>query len=431
MRIAIQTLGCKVNQSESSSMEGMLRNECHDIVGYDDNPDVCIINTCTVTGKSDYQSRQLIRKAIKTGARVLATGCYAQLKPDELLKIEGLDLIVGNSDKKDIVSYINKLIDNKTDPSFNVNPHSSSLSLQPYYSTRSRAFLKVQDGCNFSCTYCAVPLARGKSRSLRQEDVRIAAERLSSDGFNEIVLTGIHIGCYGLDLYPKSSLLEIVNMLIDSFSHIRFRLSSLEPHEFKDEYLSFINNGNLCAHLHIPLQNGSDKILKAMNRSYTTEFFKKVIDRILLVCPDISIGSDIITGFPGENENDFNDTLKFIEELPLSYFHVFPYSKRSNTPASLFNDQVNDKIKRDRVKTLIDISTNKRLAFINNSLGKILDVIIENKSLNTNIYKGISDNYLRLMIRANDLSKGQRIKVRVISLTRSGLFAEPVNLSNK
>jgi len=431
MRIAIKTLGCKVNQSESSSMEGMLRSEDHDIVDYNDHPDICIVNTCTVTGKSDYQSRQLIRRAIKTGARVLATGCYAQLKPDELAKIEGLDLIIGNSDKKDIVNYINKLTAHDTYPSLSAFPHSSSLSLQPYYSSRSRAFLKIQDGCDFSCTYCTVPLARGRSRSLKQDDVRTAAETLSIDGFNEIVLTGIHIGCYGLDLNPKSSLLEIVKMLIASFPHIRFRLSSLEPHEFKDDYISYIKSGNLCSHLHIPLQSGSNRILKAMNRGYTTDFYKKVIDKILNAFPDIAIGTDVIAGFPGENEDDFNETVEFIDHLPVSYLHVFPYSKRSNTPASSFYHQVRDQIKHHRVNVLIEISNKKRIAHLNRNLGKILDVIIENRATNSTFYKGISDNYLKLLVRSNGLSKGQRIKARVISLTRSGLFAEPVNLSNK
>jgi len=431
MRIAIKTLGCKVNQSESSSMEGMLRNQDHDIVDYNDNPDICIVNTCTVTGKSDYQSRQLIRKAIKTGARVLATGCYAQLKPDELEKIEGLNLIIGNSGKKDIISYINKLAAGDTCHSLSAYPHLSSLSLQPYYSTRSRAFLKIQDGCDFSCTYCTVPLARGRSRSLKQDDVRTAAERLSIDGFNEIVLTGIHIGCYGLDLNPKSSLLDIVKMLIASFPHLRFRLSSLEPHEFKDEYLSYVKSGNLCSHLHIPLQSGSNKILKAMNRGYTTEFYKKVIDRIMYACPDIAIGTDIIAGFPGENEADFNESAEFIRNLPVNYLHVFPYSRRANTQALLFDEQINDQIKRERVNKLLDISYKKRIDHLNRNLGKILDVVIENKITNSSLYKGISDNYLKLVVRSNGLSKGQRIKVRVISLTRSGLFAEPVNLSNK
>jgi len=427
MRIAIQTLGCKVNQSESSSMEGMLRNENHDIVAYEDNPDICIINTCTVTGKSDYQSRQLIRKALRSGMKVIATGCYSQLRSDEISKIEGLDLVIGNSENKDIISHIEKLARSNDKPSVIVSSPSPKLTLQPYYSTRSRAFLKIQDGCDFSCTYCTVPLARGKSRSLGQNDVRIAAERMSSDGYNEIVLTGIHIGCYGLDLIPECSLLDIVNMLIESFPHIRFRLSSLEPNEFKDDYLTFINKGNLCAHLHIPLQSGSDKILKAMNRSYTTEFFKRVIDRILSVCPDIAIGTDIITGFPGENENDFNDTVDFIDKLSLSYFHIFPYSKRSNTPASLFKDQITDKIKRDRVNILIDISNKKRLAYLNSKLGKYLDVIVESNSSTNGLYKGISDNYIRLMIRAGNLSKGQRLRVRVISLTNNVLITKPIN----
>jgi len=431
MRIAIKTLGCKVNQSESSSMEGMLRSEDHDIVDYNDNPDICIVNTCTVTGKSDYQSRQLIRRAIKTGARVIATGCYAQLRPDELAKIEGLDLIIGNSEKKDIVSYLNKPTSHDTYPSLSAFSHSSSLSLQPYYSTRSRAFLKIQDGCDFSCTYCTVPLARGRSRSLKQDDVRKAAERLSIDGFNEIVLTGIHIGCYGLDLNPKSSLLDIVKMLIASFPHIRFRLSSLEPHEFKDDYISYINSGNLCAHLHVPLQSGSNRMLKAMNRGYTTDFYMKVIDRILNACPDIAVGTDVIAGFPGENEDDFNESVEFIDHLPVSYLHVFPYSKRPNTPASLFDDQVSDQIKRQRVNVLLEISHKKRIAYLNRNLGKILDVIIENNVTNSSLYKGISDNYLKLFVRSNRLSRGQRIKARVISLTRPGLFAEPVNLSYK
>jgi len=431
MRIAIKTLGCKVNQSESASMEGMLRNEDHDIVDYNDNPDICIINTCTVTGKSDYQSRQLIRRAIKSGTRVLATGCYAQLRPDELSKIEGLDLIIGNSDKKDIVSYINKLTAGNVCQSSDTNPLSRALSLQPYYSTRSRAFLKIQDGCDFSCTYCTVPLARGRSRSLNRDDVRTAAERLSIDGFNEIVLTGIHIGCYGLDLDPKSSLLDIVKMLIASLPHIRFRLSSLEPHEFKDEFLSYVKSGNLCAHLHIPLQSGSNRILKAMNRGYSTEFYKKVIDRILNACPDITIGTDVIAGFPGEDEDDFNESFEFIEHLPVSYLHVFPYSKRANTPASLYYNQVSDKIKRQRVNALIEISHKQRIAHLNRNLGKILDVVIENMATNSSLYKGISDNYLKILVRSEGLSKGQRLKARVISLTRSGLFAEPVNLSNK
>ena len=427
MRIAIQTLGCKVNQSESSAIEGILKNENHEIVNYNDEPDVCIVNTCTVTAKSDYQSRQLIRKALKNGSKVIATGCYAQLRPDELSKIEGLGLVIGNSAKKDIVRYIQKLTDNNTGPSVIVDQPSTPLTLQPYYSNRSRAFLKVQDGCNFSCSYCAVSLAGGRSRSLNTIDVINAVERLDHAGYKEIILTGIHLGSYGLDLKPTSSLLEIVNLLVKSFPPIRFRISSIEPQELKEDFLLYIKDGSVCAHLHIPLQSGSDKILKKMGRGYTTAFYKKVLDRIISVCPDVAIGTDIITGFPGESEKDFEETVEFIQELPLSYLHVFPYSKRPNTSASLFKDQVEKEIKKDRVNILLDIANQKQYTYLNNNLGRILDVIVENKSSTEGLYKGISDNYIKLLIKSATLTKGQRLKVEVISLTDSGLISEPIN----
>jgi threonylcarbamoyladenosine tRNA methylthiotransferase MtaB len=427
MRIAIQTLGCKVNQSESSAIEGILRNENHEIVNYNDGPDVCIVNTCTVTAKSDYQSRQLIRKALKKGAKVIATGCYAQLKPGELSKIEGLGLVIGNSAKKDIVKHIQELTENNIGPAVIIAPPSTPLTLQPYYSSRSRAFLKIQDGCSFSCSYCAVPLARGRSRSLNTTDVINAVERLDNAGYKEVILTGIHLGSYGLDIKPVSSLLEIVDMLVKSFSQIRFRLSSIEPHEFKEDFLSYIKNGSVCAHLHIPLQSGSDRILKMMGRSYTTSFYKKVINSIISACPDAAIGTDIISGFPGESEKDFKESVELIQELPLSYLHVFPYSKRPNTPASLFKNQVGDEIKKNRVNILLDIANQKQNIYLNRNIGRILDVIVENKIPNELLYKAISDNYIKLLIKSGTLKKGQRLKVKVISLTDIELISEPIN----
>ncbi len=427
MKVAIATLGCKVNQSESASIEGLLKNKNHEIVTTADNPDIYIINTCTVTAKSDYQSRQLIRKALKTGAKVIAAGCYAQLKPDDLLKIEGLHLIIGNSAKKDIINHIEKLKYNNCDASVIDNyPLSAPLTLQPYHSNKARAFLKIQDGCNFSCSYCAVPLARGKSRSLNIQDIINAVNELNNAGYKEIVLTGIHIGSYGLDLYPKSSLLNIVSMLIQYFPHIRFRLSSIEPQEFKADYLSYIKEGSLCAHLHIPLQSGSDRILNEMNRGYSTIFFKKIIDTIESTNPDISIGTDIIAGFPGETEKEFKETVKFLEQLPLSYMHVFPYSKRPNTRAILSNSHINESIKQDRVKTLLTIANNMKNTYLKKNLGKTLDVIVEDKSITTGLYIGISDNYIKLSIISDNLSKGQRLKVKVISLTKSGLISKPL-----
>ena len=435
MKVAIATLGCKVNQSESASIEGALRNNNYEIVKHTDNPDVCIINTCTVTAKSDYQSRQMIRKFARSGAKVIATGCYAQLKPDELSKIEGLALIVGNSEKERLISYLEDIPDNdiRSDESakcrISVRPPASHLSAQPYHSSRSRAFLKIQDGCNFSCSYCTVPLARGKSRSLNPQDILLSVKKLSSDGYKEVVLTGIHIGSYGLGLQPKSSLLDVVKEITKTYPEIRIRLSSIEPQEFDEEFLSLIKERNVCPHLHIPLQSGSDNILKAMNRGYSTSYYKQLINRIVTACPDISIGTDVITGFPGETDKDFNDTVKFIDQLPLSYLHVFPYSKRPDTKASSFGNQINDKLKKERVKILIEIGESKKIAYMQRSLGCILDVIVEKKSAIDRYYKAISDNYLRLLVKSDNLTSvtsGESLKVRVISLTDRVLRAEPL-----
>lgn len=424
MKIAIQTLGCKVNQSESAAIEGILRNNHYDVVECFDNPDVCIINTCTVTGKSDYQSRQLIRKAAKSGARVIVTGCYAQLSADDLSNIEGIDLVVGNAGKSDLLNYLNNYSMNNDKPIIDLGMPNSPLKQLPYYSNRSRAFLKIQDGCNFSCTYCTVPLARGKSRSLNTHDVFAAVDDLKIQGYKEIVFTGIHIGSYGLDVHPKSSLLEIVKEVTRAYPEIRFRLSSIEPQEFREEFLSIIKEGNLCPHLHIPLQSGSDKILKLMNRGYSTEYYKRIINNILTEFPDISIGTDLITGFPGESDKDFDDTVKFIQELPLSYLHVFPYSRRPNTKALMLKNHVSDVTRKSRVKTLREISKQKKKVYMKKYLHSLMDIIVEDKHSNTSYYNAISDNYLRLFIESKNLHPGQRIMARVKSMTDSGLVAQ-------
>lgn len=432
MKVAIHTLGCKVNQSESASIEGALRNNNYEIVKHTDNPDVCIINTCTVTAKSDYQSRQMIRKFARSGAKVIATGCYAQLRPDELSGIEGLALIVGNSEKERLISYLEDLPDNgicsheSGKCRISVRAPAAPLSSQPYHSSRSRAFLKIQDGCNFSCSYCIVPLARGKSRSLNPQDILSSVEKLSSDGYKEVVLTGIHIGSYGLRLQPKSSLLDIVKKITKTYPELRIRLSSIEPREFDEEFLSLIKGRNVCPHLHIPLQSGSDSILKAMNRGYTTSYYEQLINRIVTACPGISIGTDVITGFPGETDKDFKETVKFIDRLPLSYLHVFPYSKRPDTKASSFSNQINDKLKKERVKILIEIGKSKKDDYLKESLGCILDVIVEKKPVTNEYYTAISDNYLRVFVKSDNIASGDNIKARVISLTDAGLRAEPL-----
>ncbi|MEF9475635.1 MAG: tRNA (N(6)-L-threonylcarbamoyladenosine(37)-C(2))-methylthiotransferase MtaB [Candidatus Mariimomonas ferrooxydans] len=454
MKVAIYTLGCKVNQAESASIEGTMRGHGHEIVQMHrdtdrDRPDVCIINTCTVTSKSDYQSRQMIRRAVKSGARVIATGCYAQLRPKELLKINGLDFILGNSEKDKLQEYFDKLSsaklktenlgsvpncnDNESMKRVLVESPETPMKLGPYCSNRSRAFLKIQDGCNFSCSYCTVPMARGKSRSLNPADVLKAVEKLVADGYEEIVLTGIHIGSYGLELKPESSLLGIVNKIINDNPLIRLRLSSIEPQEFKKDFLSLIkqggtnrSRGRLCPHLHIPLQSGSDNVLKLMKRGYNISFFKKLINEIVMIHPDISIGTDIIVGFPGESENDFKDTIKFLEELPLSYIHVFPYSQRPYTRASTLKGQISNEIKKKRVNIILEIARKKKNAYLIRHLGKTLNVIVERKTATTCFYRAISENYIRPLVKADNLIEGKSLLVKAVSISDGELISMPV-----
>ena len=427
MKIAIQTLGCKVNQAESSAIEGLLRKNNFKVVKLDGSPDVCIINTCTVTAKSDYQSRQLIRRAVKSGARVIATGCYTQLKPDDLKKIDGLSLMIGNAEKTNIIEHIRKLSTKNSGTSTIICPPDSPLMYQPYYSTRSRAFLKIQDGCNFSCTYCTVPLARGRSRSLALDDVMLSVEKLFESGYREIVLTGIHIGSYGIDVHPRISLVNIVKKIVSSFPDLRIRLSSIEPQEFDEDVLSLMKDGNVCCHLHIPLQSGSDKILQLMNRGYSTHQYAQLINRILTAYPDIAIGTDIIAGFPGETYEDFHDTVNFVNDLPLTYFHIFPYSKRPNTKAGMYTDHVDEEMKKVRVKRLIDISDRKKNSYMKKNIDKYLDVIVEKQSEMTGFYKTLSDNYLKIDVKSDSLTPGQRLQVRIISMTGDKLRGEPID----
>jgi threonylcarbamoyladenosine tRNA methylthiotransferase MtaB len=424
MKISIVTLGCKVNQSESASIEGSLREAGHEIVASTETPDITIINTCTVTAKSDYQSRQMIRRAAKSGSRVIATGCYAQLRPDELSAIKGLNLVVGNAGKARMLEYLKRLPESSGEI---VDSPEYTLTSQPYFSSRTRAFLKIQDGCNLSCAYCAVPSARGKSRSLDPEHVIKSIEDLALNGYKEIVLTGVHIGTYGLELRPKSTLFEIVDKIVKKYSQMRFRLSSIEPQEFDERFLDLINENLLCAHLHIPLQSGSDSVLQRMRRGYNTSIFRSLLEKIHSTCPDISIGTDLIIGFPGETEYDFNETIRYIEEIPLSYIHVFPYSKRPDTPAKSFSGHISTEVKKERVKKAIEIANIKKTNYLSGQLNKKLDVIVEKNAVTSGYYRAISGNYLRPLVEAKALQAGQRLEVKGIALRNQELICKTIH----
>lgn len=396
MKISILTLGCKVNQAESAMIEGNLRKHGISIVSLYEHPDYCVVNTCTVTAKSDYQSRQLIRRAFKAGAKVLVTGCYSELKPDEVRKMVGVHEIVKNSDKLQIIKTLTN------------NTKSYSLC----YFGRSRPYIKVQDGCNNACTYCIVQKARGRSRSVEVSEVVRQAVEFESEGYNEIVLTGIHLGVYGIDLIPKKNLSNLIRTLLDKTKIPRIRLSSLDVNEIDDEIIELLQEIRLCKHVHIPVQSGDNNILKRMHRKYTTDDYKTVINKIKTKITDISIGTDVIVGFPGEGEKEFKNTKTFLDSLPLTYMHIFPFSSRPNTVASQMPMYVSSSVKKERVNELKVLHTKKKQAYLNSQIHKILDIIIEEQG-NETYSVGTSSNYLKVKVYENWYPKKSLIYVRI------------------
>lgn len=394
MRVALLTLGCRVNQAESSVLEGTLKSNGAVIVELADKPDVCIVNTCTVTSRSDYSSRQLVRRAARAGARVIVTGCYSQLRPDELTAIAGVTEVVDNSRKYDIVSM---LTGQRTVMSFN-------------HSARSRPHLKVQDGCNFRCSYCSVPHARGPSRSVPIGDAVERAQAIESAGYGEIVLTGIHLGTYGHDLELKSNLNILLKRLLAATNAVRFRLSSLEIGEINDELMDIMQSGRICNHLHIPLQSGSDNILRIMNRRYTTAHYRKMTRLIFGKVDNLSLGTDVIVGFPGEGEDDFSDTIELIDELPFSYLHIFPYSRRPGTAAANMGGTPAKETVSERLALLHDLDARKRDSYRKRQLGRRLEVMVEGPR-EEGMMCGTSSNYLKILFPAKGHDKGTLVSV--------------------
>lgn len=408
MKISVLTLGCKVNQSESYSLESNLMNCGCSLVPLHEEPDYSIINTCTVTSKSDYQSRQLIRRSLRSGAKVIVTGCYAQTRPHEIKTIDDTIRIVNNKNKSNIISMITN----------NVACNAS------YYHKRSRAYLKVQDGCNFSCTYCVVPEARGKSHSLKLSEVIHQAREFEKSGYNEIVITGIHLGLYGYDLCPKMNLPELLKILLKSTNISRIRLSSLEINEITEDIIELLQDRRICSHLHIPLQSGDDQVLKRMNRNYNVNKIVSKIENIAKKVKDISIGTDIIVGFPGEGDKEFLNTKNIIKSLPFSYMHIFPFSKRPNTIASAMKEQNTKHIKHERYIQLNALNIKKKVEYMTAYIDKTLDIIIEETG-EGNTVVGTSSNYLKISIPSLSYDKGTLIRVRVVRIDDNRLIAYP------
>ncbi|MCI4626038.1 MAG: tRNA (N(6)-L-threonylcarbamoyladenosine(37)-C(2))-methylthiotransferase MtaB [Candidatus Magnetoovum sp. WYHC-5] len=383
MRYCILTLGCKVNQAESTYIENILRDKSYEKVRLEESPDICIINTCSVTGKSDYQSRQLIRRALRASLQVYVTGCFIE------------------SGVCDIDSWQNQgvqIVRNANKEEFFVNLPDAVKPLNTINEGRSRAIVKIQDGCNSCCSYCIIPLTRGASVSKSPEKILEEVKALEASGFHEVVLTGIHVGYYGEGTF---NLHWLIRQILQNTKTIRLRLTSLEVNELNDEMIELFKENRLCKHAHIPLQSGDNEILLRMNRKYTVENYKEAILKIHKSIENISIGADVITGFPGEKESHFINTYNFIKELPLTYLHVFPYAKRKNTPAAAFSMQVDEKVKKERSKKLTELSIKLKGQFIASQIGKTLHGVVE--SFNGEYYQATTDNYLKAMFKTDNM----------------------------
>jgi len=354
----------------------------------------------------------LIFRALRTNAKVIVTGCYSELNENEIKRIGTAIDVIKNSEKETIIS---KLTDHNT----------SDLCINHRY-PRHRPIVKVQDGCNFSCSYCAIPKARGKSRSEPYDKIIKKINEYDSSGYKEVVLTGIHLGAYGLDLRFKKSLSDLLKGILEETSMTRIRLSSLGINEINDDLLSTISDSRICKHLHIPLQSGDDSILKMMDRTYSSGTFMNRLEIITDMFPDIAIGTDVITGFPREGDQSFIKTCSFIEAAPFSYVHVFPYSRRPGTRAASFDDQIPDILKKHRVNVLKTIGDLKRSDYLSRHLNKTLEILVENST--TEGYVGTSANYIKVLIASDfDLKEETLIKARVTGIKNHQALAIPVN----
>ena len=402
MKVAFKTLGCKLNYSETSSISREFVKKGYEKVSFDDASDIYVINTCSVTQNADKEFKYLVNKVKRKNpnSSVVAIGCYAQLKPKKISEIPGVDLVLGADKKFDILNYLN------LEDQDNNNIHSCEINSVDFFKSsyslgdRTRSFLKVQDGCDYKCTYCTIPQARGKSRSGTISEILDNVKHLVASGVKEIVLTGVNIGDYGIfDTKTKKRETNFYELIsnIDLIPDLeRVRISSIEPNLLSDEIIQFVHNSNsFVKHFHIPLQSGSDKILKLMKRRYLKDLYISRINKIKELMPDCCIGVDVIVGFPGETEEDFNETYEFLKALNISYLHVFSYSERDNTESLKINHKIPKKNRAIRSQILRKLSNVKKMNFYKSNINQIRPVLFESKNYDGYIY-GYTDNYIRV-----------------------------------
>ncbi len=431
-KIAFYTLGCKVNQADTASMENLFLRSGHQLVSFDGEADVYIINTCVVTNTGQRKSRQTIHRAIRKNpnALIVVTGCYPQTAAEEVKAIAGVDMIIGNQDRAQIVQLVEeRLAHRQTDTLDAVHKLTASTAFEEMaagdITDKTRAFLKIQEGCNQFCTYCIIPYARGPLRSRSLESIRTETQRLISAGFKEIVLIGIHLGCYGKENPDGPTLYDAVKTVLDVPGVQRLRLGSLESVEVEPRLLTLMQeDARFCRHLHLPLQSGCDKTLQAMHRPYTTAKFKTLLADIKTKVPDIAITTDVIAGFPGETEADFETTCKFAESCGFSKMHIFPFSARKGTPAEKFAGAVTEAVKKERADILGRIDETMHKTFLQAMVGQTAEVLFEQPA-GEDYFEGLTGNYQRVFVKSGGRNMGGEIlPVKITAFDGEKLLGE-------
>ena len=417
-KVAFYTLGCKVNQYETEAMLELFEKEGYEKAETEDYADVYVINTCTVTHMSDRKSRQYIRRMKKKNpdAIIAVVGCYSQVSPEEILSIDEVNLVMGTNDRKKIVEEVKKI-----DASRKVSTVDDIMKVKAFEEIeinktngKTRAFMKIQDGCDRYCSYCIIPYARGRVRSRDLESIVKEVENLASNGYKEVVLTGIHVASYGKDIKDSDiKLLDVIKQINDIEGIERIRLSSVEPILFTDEFVEAVSTmDKVCPHYHLSLQSGCDETLKRMKRRYTTEEYKAIVDRLRAAIPNVSITTDVIVGFPGETNEEFDKTYEFLKDIELTHMHVFKYSPRKGTPAATMENQVDPSTKHDRSEKLLQLNEENFNKFGQKMLDKEFNVLFEQK-VGDNKYEGLTENYLKVIVESdNDISE-QILKVKI------------------
>lgn len=420
-------------------MQEQARQKAHRIVPFEEEADVYVVNTCSVTEGGDAQSRQIIRRALRHNprARIVVTGCYAQTNPEALSQIRGVDLVLGTRERDDWTDYLENDLGGCEKAVAPLKAVSAQIPRAPVeqpliqrFEGRTRAFVKVQDGCDARCSFCLIPRARGPSRSVPAERVIEQVRLLVEAGYLEVVLTGVNLGFYGRDFRPKGGLAALIRQILERTSVRRLRLSSVEPKTLTAELKELLaSSPRICRHLHIPLQSGDDGILRRMNRHYRSAYYRRLVEGLAARLPGFGFGTDVMVGFPGEGEEEFQQTYQLLSRLPFSYFHVFSYSPRPQTPAAQMTEQVSGSVRTRRSRRLRALAAEKQRAFQKRFLGQVLEVLVEEaRDPSTGLLRGYSGNYIRALIQGPDALKNRLVPARLHAVTDQGAMGTPLTL---